>query len=34
MDSGYPKVITNSFLGIGPKVDAVFYFQSKYIQKP
>ncbi|XP_040833164.1 macrophage metalloelastase isoform X1 [Ochotona curzoniae] len=30
MDSGYPKVITNSFLGIGPKVDAVFYFQRHY----
>lgn len=30
MDAGYPKLITKNFLGIGPKIDAVFYFQRYY----
>lgn len=30
MDAGYPKLITKHFPGIGPKIDAVFYFQRYY----
>ncbi|XP_062950277.1 macrophage metalloelastase-like [Cynocephalus volans] len=30
MDPGYPKLTTKYFPGIGPKIDAVFYFKSKY----
>lgn len=29
MDPGYPKLITKSFPGIGPKIDAVYYSNSK-----
>lgn len=32
MDPGYPKLITKEFRGIGPKVDAVFYYKSKSIR--
>lgn len=34
MDPGYPKLITTYFPGIGPKIDAVFYYNSKRIGKP
>lgn len=30
MDPGYPKLITTYFLGIGPKIDAVFYYKGHY----
>ncbi|XP_007944196.1 macrophage metalloelastase [Orycteropus afer afer] len=30
MDYGYPKLITKNFPGIGPKIDAVFYFNRHY----
>uniref|UniRef100_A0A8D2JKZ1 Matrix metallopeptidase 12 n=1 Tax=Sciurus vulgaris TaxID=55149 RepID=A0A8D2JKZ1_SCIVU len=30
MDPGYPKPITKYFPGIGPKIDAVFYFERYY----
>lgn len=30
MDPGYPRPITKHFLGIGPKIDAVFYFEGYY----
>ena len=29
MDPGYPKFITKAFPGIGPKIDAVYYNNSK-----
>lgn len=32
MDPGYPKLITTYFPGIGPKIDAVFYYKSKSIR--
>ena len=34
LDPGYPKLITTYFPGIGPKIDAVFYYNSKWIGKP
>ncbi|KAF6104801.1 matrix metallopeptidase 12 [Phyllostomus discolor] len=30
MDPGYPKLITTHFLGIKPKIDAVFYYNGHY----
>ncbi|KAB1272096.1 Macrophage metalloelastase [Camelus dromedarius] len=30
MDPGYPKLITTYFPGIGPKIDAVFYYKRHY----
>ncbi|XP_006834016.1 PREDICTED: macrophage metalloelastase [Chrysochloris asiatica] len=30
MDHGYPKLITKGFPGIGPKIDAVFYFKNRH----
>ncbi|XP_005329151.3 macrophage metalloelastase [Ictidomys tridecemlineatus] len=30
MDPGYPRQITKNFPGIGPKIDAVFYFKRNY----
>uniref|UniRef100_A0A8C2RKQ5 Matrix metalloproteinase-14 n=1 Tax=Capra hircus TaxID=9925 RepID=A0A8C2RKQ5_CAPHI len=30
MDPGYPKLITTYFPGIGPKIDAVFYYNRHY----
>ncbi|XP_037694660.1 macrophage metalloelastase [Choloepus didactylus] len=30
MDSDYPKLITKNFPGIGPKIDAAFYYKGHY----
>ncbi|XP_066216841.1 macrophage metalloelastase [Saccopteryx leptura] len=30
MDAGYPKLITTNFQGVGPKVDAVYYYNRHY----
>ncbi|XP_037360251.1 macrophage metalloelastase [Talpa occidentalis] len=30
MDPSYPKLITRNFLGIGPKIDAVYYYNRQY----
>lgn len=29
MDPGYPKLITDYFPGLGPTIDAVYYYNSK-----
>lgn len=29
MDPGYPKQTTTYFPGVGPKIDGVFYYNSK-----
>ena len=34
MDPGYPKLITTYFPGTGPKIDAIFYSNSKWTGKP
>ncbi|XP_004626202.2 macrophage metalloelastase [Octodon degus] len=30
MDPGYPQLIGRKFLGVGPKIDAAFYFKGHY----